>query len=90
MARRRVRSGRLVRAGTSSGLSIVQWSSAVRLEDERLGRGLRVEGRVRLGRLVRAGTSSGLSNEHYPVQSGGRTSDSDEVLVAKGGLGWGV
>jgi hypothetical protein len=78
MARRTVRSGRL------------QWSSAVRREDERLGRGLRVEGRVRLGRLDRAGTSSGLSNEHYPVQSGGRTGDSDDVLVAKGGWGWGV
>ena len=90
MARRRVRLGRLVLAGTSSGLSNEQWSSAVRREDERLGRGLRVEGRVRLGRLDRAGTSSGLSNEHYPVQSGGRTGDSDHVLVAKGGWGWGV
>jgi hypothetical protein len=90
MARRTVRSGRLDRAGTSSGLSIVQWSSAVRREDERLGRGLRVEARVRLGRLVRAGISSGFSNEHCPVRSGGRTCDSDQVLVAKGGWGWGV
>ncbi len=70
MARRRVRSGRLVRAGTSSGLNSVQWSSAVRREDERLGRGLRVEWRVRLGRLVLARLSLAMSREQASSRSG--------------------
>jgi hypothetical protein len=72
MARRTVRLGRLVRAGTSSGLSSVQWSSAVRREDERLGRGLRVEGRVRPALLVRAGTSLAMSREQASRRSGKR------------------
>jgi hypothetical protein len=70
MARRRVRSGRLDQAGTSSGLSIVQWSSEVRREDERLGRGLRVKGRMRLGRLVLARRSLAMSREQASRRSG--------------------
>jgi hypothetical protein len=70
MAPRTVRLGRLVRAGTSSRLSNEQWSSLVRREDERLGRGLRVEGRVRPARLVRAGTSLATSREQAARRSG--------------------
>jgi hypothetical protein len=51
-------------------LSNEQWSSAVRREDERLGRGLRVEGRVRPARLVRAGTSLAMSREQAARRSG--------------------
>jgi hypothetical protein len=72
MARRTVRLGRLVRAGTSSGLSSVQWSSAVLRENQRLGRGLRVEGRVRPARLVRARTSLAMSREQAARRSGKR------------------
>jgi hypothetical protein len=73
MARRRVRSGasgRLDQAGTSSGLSSVQWSSEVRREDQRLGRGLRVEGRVRLARLVLARISLAMSRDQAARRSG--------------------
>ena len=72
MARRTVRLGRLVPAGTSSRLSNEQWSSAVQQEDQRLRRGLRVEGRVRPARLDRAGTSLAMSRQQAARRSGKR------------------